>query len=163
MRPHGPIPADATSSGEITLDARLQVLDPPEVRFELLQARVALLEAALSAPRPAGTVGMGHNRGPELDAPAELEEIDRFIALLKEQTPTTPTDRSKLLEAAQVADQKAKGGREYLDELAKGVIKGGSEEIGKRLVQSPCWIAVYAQLDSVVHAVIAWLSSLPPI
>jgi hypothetical protein len=41
-----------------------------ESAFELLQARVALLEAAL-ASRP---VGMGHNQGPDLDEGLNVEE-----------------------------------------------------------------------------------------
>jgi hypothetical protein len=49
-----------------------------------------------------------------------------------------------------------------LDEVAKGICKGAGEEIGKRLIQAPWWIAVYSQLEAVAHALIAWLGTLPP-
>jgi hypothetical protein len=138
-----------------------------EENFELLMARVALLEAAISAPKPVveSTIGIGHNRGPDLliDGALDEAEIQGMIALLKQQSATSPVDRSKLLVIAKVIDPETNKWRERLDEIAKGVLKGASEEIGKRLIQAPWWIAVYSQLDAVGHALVAWLSTIPPI
>jgi hypothetical protein len=129
-------------------------------------ARVALLEAALSAPKTVAEppIGPGHNRGPDLefDAAVDETEIRRIVALLKEQRATEPVDRPKLSEIAKVIDPANNKWRERLDEFAKSTLKGAGEEVGKRLIQAPWWIAVYSQLDSVAHALIAWLGALPP-
>jgi hypothetical protein len=138
-----------------------------EASFELLMARVALLEAAIFAPKPRieSPIGMGHNRGPDLliDGAVDEVEIQGMITLLKQQSATSPVDRPKLLEIAKVIDPETNKWRERLDEIAEGVLKGASEEIGKRLVQAPWWIAVYSQLEAVAHALVAWLSTIPPI
>ena len=90
-------------------------------------------------------------------------EIQEFVALLKQQSATAPVDLPKLLEFADVIEPENNKWRERLEELTRGALKGASEEIGKRLIQAPWWIAVYSQLDSVGHALVAWLSTLPPI
>jgi hypothetical protein len=124
-------------------------------------ARVAVLEATVAAPKPAG---MGHNRGPEIASDGDISEaeIQEFIALLKEQTATAPVDLPRLTQIAEAVTPDNDKWREYLDELGKGVAKGASEEIGKRIVQAPWWIAVYYALDGVVHALASWIATLPP-
>jgi len=120
-----------------------------------------------SAPKPVieSPIGMGHNRGPDLVLDPALSEhdIQEFVALLKQQSATAPVDLSKLVEIAKVIDPENNKWRERLDEFTKGVLKGASEEIGKRLIQTPWWIAVYSQLNAVGHALVAWLSTLPPV
>jgi hypothetical protein len=108
-------------------------------------ARVALLEAALSAPKTVAEppIGPGHNRGPDLefDAAVDETEIRRIVALLKEQRATEPVDRPKLSEIAKVIDPANNKWRERLDEFAKSTLKGAGEEVGKRLIQAPWWIS----------------------
>jgi guanylate kinase len=122
-----------------------------ESAFELLQARVALLEAAL-ASRP---VGMGHNQGPDLDEGLNVdeEEIQTFISVLKDQRPTGPVDVPKLIEAARIADPTINKWRERVDEFAKGTLKGAGMEIGKHailhLAQARWFSSVYSALQAV--------------
>ena len=122
-----------------------------EAAFELLQARVALLEAAL-ASRP---TGMGHNQGPTLDDRLSVDEaeIQRFISLLKEQPPTGPVDGPKLLEAAQIADPAKNKWRQRVDELSMSAVKGGVTAVGKHVVEhlmhAQWFSSVYSALEAV--------------
>src|SRR5262249_40400068 len=104
-----------------------------EAAFELLQARVALLEAALVSRPP----GMGHNRGPNIDHELSVEEaeIQTFISRLRDQRATAPVDLPKLIEAAQVADPAVNKWRERSDEFAKGALKGAGFAAGKVVVE----------------------------
>jgi hypothetical protein len=151
-------------AGDITASIQNR---PSEASFELLVARVALLEAAISAPKPVGEspIGIGHNRGPDLVLNPALDEaeIQEIIALLRQQSATTPVDRPKLVEIAKSIEPEHNKWRERLDEFTLGVIKGSGEEIGKRLIQAPWWMAVYSQLEAVGHALVVWLSTLPPV
>jgi hypothetical protein len=133
--------------------ASVQV-NPPrswESAFELLQARVALLEAAL-ASRP---VGMGHNKGPDLDVGLNVdeEEIQTFISVLKDQRPPGPVDVPKLIEAARIADPTINKWRERVDEFAKGTLRGAGMEIGKHVIlhlaQARWFSSVYSALQAV--------------
>jgi hypothetical protein len=171
----GPIPAAGTApqavEGGVAGEIRASILSGDEVRspseapFELLMARVALLEAAISAPKPIveSSIGIGHNRGPDLVLNPVLDEaeIQEFVALLKQQSADAPVDLPKLLDIVTVIEPANNKWRERLDELAKSALKGAGEEIGKRLIQAPWWIAVYSALDAVGHALMAWLSALP--
>jgi hypothetical protein len=161
----------ATQLGGITLDATAEVRETIESRFERLMGRVALLEAtlapALAAPTSAGgqEIGIGHNRPPVDSGPAsmdELLEINRFVDLLKEQSPTPPSDPSPILALERSTSKTAAKIKEYLDnfgsEAFKGAGKAFGEEIGKRLAQAPFWIALYFQLGQVSEALIQWLA-----
>jgi hypothetical protein len=81
---------------------------------------------------------------------------------LKQQHATAPVNLPKLHEIAEVIAPENQKWRDRLDEIVKGICKGGGEETGKRLIQAPWWIAVYSQLEAVAHALIAWLGTLPP-
>lgn len=124
---------------------------PWEAVFELLQARVALLEAAL-ASRP---TGMGHNQGPTLDDGLSVDEaeIRHFISLLREQPPTGPVDGPKLLEAAQIADPTKNKWRQRVDELSMSAVKGGVTAVGKHVVEhlmhAQWFSSVYSALEAV--------------
>lgn len=131
--------------------------------FDLLMARVALLESALANPRPRQDVpiGPGHNGAPEFEPPFEESEIREFVALLKDQGPTTPTDLPKLLSASKDADAKVSKLAEYADAFASAAVKGAGGELGKRMAQLPWWLAVGSALHSVVQALIGWIGTLP--
>jgi hypothetical protein len=156
----------AVANFPISINGRLEFLDSREARFETLLARVAVLELAISTPKPVAEfpIGPGHNRGPDLvlDGSVEEEEIRRFIALLKQQNVSAPIDVPQLNKFAESISSENNKWRERLDELAKGVLKGAGEEVGKRLIQAPWWIAVYSQLEAVGKALVAWLSTFPP-
>jgi hypothetical protein len=122
-----------------------------EAAFELLQARVALLEAVLASRPP----GMGHNRGPNIDNELSVEETDirTFISRLRDQRATAPVNLPKLIEAAQAADPAANKWRERSDELAKGALKGAGFAAGKVVVENlaqAAWVhSVYSALQAV--------------
>jgi guanylate kinase len=133
---------------------------PQESAFELLQARVAVLEAAV-ASRPAG---MGHNRGPNLHEEPSIdeEEIQTFISRLRDQRATAPVDLPDLINAAQVADPAVNKWRERTDEFAKGVLKGSGFVIGKEVAEKlaqAAWVhSVYSALQGVFESLIHWLN-----
>jgi hypothetical protein len=133
---------------------------PRESAFELLQARVAVLEAVL-ATRPAG---MGHNRGPNLDEEPSIdeEEIQTFISRLRDQRATAPVDFPNLIKAAQVADPAVNKWRERTDEFAKGVLKGAGFVAGKEVAEKlaeAAWVhSVYSALQGVFESLMQWLS-----
>jgi hypothetical protein len=173
MRVHGPIPTAGTAPHAVGVgeagDIAAFVLNvrATEASFELLMARVALLEAAITAPKPAAEspIGIGHNRGPDLVPNLALDEreIQELVVLLKQQSATAPVDLPKLVEIAEVIGPANNKWRERLDEFTKGVLKGAGEEVGKRLIQAPWLIAVYSQVEAVGNALVLWLSTLPPL
>jgi guanylate kinase len=132
----------------------------PQSAFELLQARVALLEAALASRPP----GMGHNRGPNIDDELSVDEaeIQTFISRLRDQRATAPIDLPKLIEAAQVADPAVNKWRERLDEFAKGALKGAGLVAGKvvteKLAQAAWFHSVYSALQGVFESLKHWLN-----
>lgn len=125
--------------------------------FELLQARVALLEAAL-ASRP---TGMGHNQGPTLDDGLSVDEaeIRQLISLLKQQPPTGPVDGPKLLEAAQIADPAKNKWRQRVDELSMSAVKGGATAVGKHVVERLMHVQWFSSVYSALEAVFNVLKS----
>jgi hypothetical protein len=131
-----------------------------ESAFELLQARVALLEAAL-ASRPAG---MGHNRGPNIDDELSVdeEEIQTFISRLRDQRAAVPVDLPKLIEAAQVADPSVNKWRERSDDFVKGALKGAGFVAGKAVAEKltqAAWVhSVYSALQGVFESLMHWLT-----
>ncbi|WP_438277990.1 hypothetical protein [Nitrobacter sp.] len=149
--------------GELTLDATAEVEDTPESTFNLLLARVAALEAALDAPKPQMDlpIGPGHNRPPEFDPPFEEEEIRKLIDLLKAQAPTSATDQPKLLHSAKIAQAYVSKLQTHIDEFTTSAVKGFGAEIGKRLAQIPWWLSVSSALNSVAHALVTWIGTLP--
>ncbi|KWV58208.1 hypothetical protein AS156_36015 [Bradyrhizobium macuxiense] len=124
-----------------------------ETKLEELAVKVALLEAAISAPKPPGM--MGHNRGPNLETEQDdEEEIRRLISLLK-------GERERILISAVLKDlaqqeiQRAEQGIKLHSEFAKGLAKGAGYVAGKdiveRLAGSAWWLSVYERLRDVAH------------
>jgi hypothetical protein len=152
-----PISNEVPSGGVIVAQA-----SPSQAAFDLLMARVALLEAAINASKANPTTGIGHNQGPDFVIDPEIDEaqIRDLITILKVQRPDGPVDVPQLKQIVETIEPASKW-QQCLDQLSLSVIKGGGEELGKRLVQAPWWIAVYSQLDAVCHSLIAWLSTLP--
>lgn len=161
--PREPVSLGAPQLSELTLDATAEVKDTPESAFNLLLARVAALEAALDAPKPQMDlpIGPGHNGPPEFEPPFEEEEIRKLIDLLKAQAPTSATDRPKLLDSAKIAEANVSKLRIHIDEFTTAAVKAAGTEVGKRLAQLPWWIAVSAALNSVTHALMTWIGTLP--
>ncbi|GMO40829.1 hypothetical protein BwSF12_43360 [Bradyrhizobium ottawaense] len=131
-----------------------------ESAFELLQARVALLESALAARPP----GMGHNRGPNINDELSIDEaeIETFISRLRDQQAAAPVDLPELIEAAQVADPAVNKWRERLDDFAKGAFKGAGFVAGKvaaeKLAQAAWVQSVYSALQGVFESLMHWLT-----
>lgn len=150
-----------TSIGEIELEASAEVRDQPQQAYELLMARVAVLEAALAAPKPRPDlpIGPGHNSPPEFETPFEEEEIRQFIDLLRAQKATAPTDLPKLIEASDSAEAKVSKLKTHIDDFVVAACKGAGAEAGKRLIQVPFWLAVGASLQAVMHALEIWISA----
>jgi len=149
--------ADATGA------ARLRKI---EADYENLMARAALLEAAVSSLLSVGesAIGIGHNRGPSDFEPVsvdDLVEINQLIALLKEQGPIPPTNPAPILDLQAKTGKTATKVKEYVEDVGKAAAKGFGEEIGKRLAQSPFWIALYHQMGQVSEALIVWLTNIP--
>jgi hypothetical protein len=138
-----------------------------EQRFETLEARVAVLEAAL-ASRPAGVTlaprppGIGHNSGTYIDENLNVDEtsIQNLIALLIVPRATAPFDLAKLAEAAQVADPGVNKWQERVDAFVKGVLFGGGkmagEEIAKQLEHASWVRSVFSALEAVFEAIKAF-------
>jgi hypothetical protein len=136
-------PLDQVALSARTLAAgggRFYLNASPESPFEALMGRVALLETSLSELRQqlnAPTdVGIGHNRGPEFDLASdeELDDVEERIALLKEQGPNPPTDRTNLVERSQRATQVAEKINQGLFALGVEMAKGGAREAGKHML-----------------------------
>jgi hypothetical protein len=133
-----------------------------EERFEILSARVAALEVVRRSIYQVAP-GLGHNRGPNDFEPAsadDLAEIDRFIDLLKQQTPTTVKKRQEVVEAAQKTSKIAEKIKEYLDIFFKDLSKSLGTEVGKQLARAPLWYGLYAALNLVGEAAAHWLHGL---
>ena len=121
-------------------------------KLEELAVKVALLEAAISVPRPAG---VGHNRGPELEAERNDEqEIRDFIARLTD-APATSLSTAIVQELAEKEAKRADEGIQRHTEFAKGVLRGAGFVAGKKIVEqlteSAWWISVYNRLMDVAH------------
>lgn len=122
-------------------------------KLEELAVKVALLEAAITVPRPAG---VGHNRGPELEAERNDEqEIRDFIARLTD-APVTSLSTAIVQELAEKEAKRADEGIQRQTEFAKGVLKGAGFAVGKKtveqLIESAWWISVYNRLMDVARA-----------
>jgi hypothetical protein len=128
-------------------------------RFETLEARVAVLEAALASR----LAGVGHNRGPYLDDNLSVDEagVQNLIALLKEQRATAPVGLSKLTQAARVADPTINKWRERIDTFVKGVLFGAGKRAGEEITKQldhAAWVhSVYSALQAVFEALTSWL------
>jgi hypothetical protein len=133
-------------------------------RLETLEARVAVLEAALKS-RPDGVAlvsrpaGIGHNHGPYLDENLNVDEasIQNLIALLKVQRATTSVDLAKLAEAAKVADPTINKWQERVDQFVKGVLKGAAIQTGMEITKQlahASWVqSVFSALQAVFEAI----------
>jgi hypothetical protein len=135
-----------------------------EDRFNLLRSRVNALETVRRALDDVTPGGVGHNRGPSDFEPAsadELAEIDRLISLLNEQTPDAVINQEQLTEAQQKTSIIAEKIREYLDVFMKKLAESAGTEVGKILPKIPLWYGLYATLNLVSEAAVAWLHHLP--
>jgi hypothetical protein len=151
----------AAAAGSFVINGGAADLDAEkQSSFETLEARVAVLEAALKS-RPAG---VGHNRGPDIYDNLSVDEagIQNLISLLKEQRAIAPVDLPRLTAAAKVADPAANKWQERIDIFAKGVLLGtgkvAGEEIAKQL-EHAAWVrSVYSTLQGVFEALGSWLN-----
>jgi hypothetical protein len=154
----------AAGVGTYVLNGEPSDLNAKQTRFETLEARVAVLEAALAARPPGLAVApqlprIGHNQGPHLDENLNVDEasIQSFIALLKVSRATAPIDLAKLAEAAQVADPSINKWQERVDQFVKGVLFGtgklAGEEITKQLAHAAWVQSVFSALQSVFEAI----------
>jgi hypothetical protein len=140
---------------------------PPVIadgRLETLEARVAVLEAALAA-RPSNVAlasrppGIGHNHGPYLDENLNVDEasIQSLVDLLKVQRATAPVDLAKLVEAAKVADPTINKWQERVDIFVKGILFGAGkvagDEITKQLAHAAWVQSVFSALQAVYEAI----------
>lgn len=134
-----------------------------ERAYDVLMARVAVLEAALAAPKPLLElpIGPGHNGPPEFDPPFTEYEIRTLVDLLKVQTPTAATELPKLLEATTAAKECSGKLQKHVDDFTDAMVKGAGGEFGKKLAQIPWWLAVYGALNAVLQAASQWMSTLP--
>jgi len=152
--------SEAPSEDSSSLNGERSGTQSRESAFELLQARVALLEAALATRPP----GMGHNRGPNIKDELSVDEaeIETFISRLRDQRATAPVDLPELIEAAQVADPAVNKWRERSDEFAKGALKGAGFVAGKAVAEKlaqAAWVqSVYSALEGVFESLMHWLT-----
>jgi hypothetical protein len=150
----------AAGVGTFVLNGEPADPDAKQSRFETLEARVAVLEAALAA-RPSGVAlasrppGIGHNHGPYIDENLNVDEasIQALIALLKVPRATAPIDLAKLAEAARVADPDINKWQERVDQFVKNVLKGATIQTGMEITKQlahASWVrSVFSALQSV--------------
>jgi hypothetical protein len=159
-------PTDQVALSARTLAAgggRFYLNASAESPFEALMGRVALLETSLSELRrelnASTEIGIGHNRGPEFDLASaeELDDVDELIALLKEQGPNPPTDRTNLVERSQRATLIAEKINAGLFAIGDELAKGAAREAGKQML-IPLWSAVSQWITSAGHALLIWLA-----
>jgi hypothetical protein len=155
----------AAAEGTFVINGQPADLILRQQRFEMLEARVAVLEAALAA-RPPGVAresrlpGIGHNLGPAMTAEGE-DEIKRLIALLKEQRPGTVVRRDELVAAANGASKVAEKIKQYTDEFFLAAAKKSGEKFGESLFSPVWWLGVAALITSAVGALHSWLEAIP--
>jgi hypothetical protein len=102
---------------------------PLEVRFEILQARVALLEEGLRHQKQP-EIGPGHNQGPWFVE--DLSAVDDLlIRLLKEEGPAPPSDPTLLIEQGEKALKVSERIFSAVNALGIEMVKGAAREIGK--------------------------------
>jgi hypothetical protein len=131
-------------------------------RVVLLEASVAGLLAARQSPGRKGEApGIGHNGGPFEDEPVgfeEIKEIENLIALLKEQGPQPSAAHASITVLGERVRMIGEKIGPYFNELGLAFARGAGQELGKRLVQAPFWLAIAAEIPRVVEALNHWLS-----
>jgi hypothetical protein len=167
LRPQ--LPDQDTDAGEESLAVEfLGSAEDPVLLHQTLMGRVAVLEAAVQQLRsPVFEVGPGHNQPPP-DEPAfvpvtpnDLDEIDRLIALLKEQPPVPPTVPVQLAAQSRVVARIGAKISNLADIFAKEAVKSAGHEVGKRLVQIPFWWGILYAINEVTSALQQWIAVLP--
>jgi hypothetical protein len=148
------VPAPITGVQATGGAGQISIPQTTEAKLEELAVKVALLEAAISIPKPPG---VGHNRGPNLENEQEdEEEIRRLIALLKDDNAKIVADPIAATDLAQREIQRAEQGLKLHGEFVKGAAKGAGFVVGKELIEriapSAWWINVYDRLLDVAHA-----------
>lgn len=163
------IPSTAPTSQFESLAVELHAggEDRPEALFETLVARVAILEAAVQELRELREIGIGHNRPPagmETFLPAtseDLNDIDEFIALLKEQPAVPAIVPPQLIEKGRRVSKVGAKIAELADMAAKEAVKAAGHEAGKRLVQLPLWLSIAGAISGVAVALQNWIAVVP--
>jgi hypothetical protein len=154
----------AAAEGSFVINGQPADLILRQSRFETLEARVAVLEAALKS-RPPGDAraspppSIGHNHGLYIDENLNVDEasVRDLVALLKVQRATAPpVDLAKLVKAAKVADPTINKWQERIDMFVKGALfaagKMATEEIAKQLEHASWVQSVFSALQSVYEA-----------
>lgn len=146
------------------LDSQPSFVPPPtvsslpsiEVRFEALQARVALLEAGLAARRRDDRqIGPGHNQGPALVPVEDLSDVDDWLlALLKEKGPRPPPDPTSLIEQGEKALRVSERISNAAMTVGAEMAKGAAREVGKELLE---WIGIGQLIKDLFLALKDWL------
>ncbi|MGE9007730.1 hypothetical protein ACO2JO_04045 [Leptospira interrogans] len=152
-QPDGNVPAPIRGAQATAVAGQISIPRTTEAKLEELATRVALLEAAISLPKPPG---VGHNRGPNLEnEETEEEEIRLFIARLGAEP--EKIDSATLQDLAVKETERAENGLKLHVEVAKGLAKGAGSFVGKKLAeevaQSAWWMNVYERLKDVAKAI----------
>jgi len=147
--------------------------DPRALHAEMLE-RIASLERAMAGLRAAPRRGIGDNNPPEPIEPEplsakELREIRKAMAVLKAEPPAPSTPSTEVRAAVALLTKFGKRLRSfaittgaYLGKQADNFVTEAVKESGKRIVQSPFWLAVINQLPALADVAHQWLASLGP-
>jgi hypothetical protein len=140
---------------------------------EMLERIEELEQAIASLPRRRRR-GIGDNNPPEPIEPEplsakELREIRHAVAVLKAQqaVPSVPSTEARAAVSllAKFGDRLrslARATGAYIGKQADNFITEAVKEAGKRIVQSPFWLAVIHQLPALADVAHRWLVSLSP-
>ena len=153
--------------------AEVAASDANTLHAEMI-GRIETLEKAIADLQERQRHGIGHNNPPEPIEPAplsanELSEIREALAALKNQ-PSIPNASSAEAAKAAVTVLQKFGNRlramgvyigKHADVFVTEAAKKAGEEAGKRIVQSPLWLAIIHQLPAVADIASKWLHSLP--
>jgi hypothetical protein len=141
--------------------------DDIEARFQDVLRRQADLSSSIDRLRSAVTasprreIGPGHNKGPPL-----IEELDavstHLLDLLQDRGPRPPPiDRVPIVEQAQRTLWLSARIKVWLGVLAIEGAKLGADEVAKHLTE-PLWADVADKITGLCHAIVVWISLLPP-
>ncbi len=156
---------------ELTLTPGAGAADARALHAEMLE-RIEALEKALVSRRQRRRRGIGHNNPPEPIEPEplsanELREIRRAMAVLKVQppAPSAPSaeTRAAVTLLTKLGDRLrflAIAAGAYLGKQADNFITEAVKESGRRIVQSPFWLAIISQLPALADVAHRWLESL---
>jgi hypothetical protein len=145
--------------------------DASALHAEML-ARIDVLERAIARRPEQRQRGIGDNNPPEPIEPEllsadELREIRQAMAVLKAQPPTPSVPSAEAKGAVTVLTtfgdrlrSAASSTGAYIAKQADNLVTEAVKELGKRIIQSPFWLAVLQQLPALVDIAQRWLASL---